>query len=56
MGECERCKRKIAAGSYDLHDYCAVCEKNLCESCMGEGCCGDVPAQSGMRQDNDNDG
>lgn len=43
---CERCRRDTSG--YDLHDYCARCGKNLCAVCMGNGCCGDTPAASGM--------
>jgi len=45
--ECERC-HKTTSG-YELHDYCAECGKNLCEDCMEKGCCGNVPASSGMQ-------
>jgi hypothetical protein len=47
--KCEQCHAKTQG--YDLHDYCAVCSKNLCDSCMANGCCGNVPARSGMDED-----
>lgn len=57
---CERCGAstpgftKDADGKEierDLFDYCAVCQLNLCEKCMAEGCCGNVPAKSGELAD-----
>lgn len=50
MRRCERCNRR-PEGEYDLHDYCAVCSKNLCEPCMEAGCCGHKPARSGAEED-----
>ncbi len=47
--ECERCHSK--SEGYNLFDYCAVCSTNLCPHCMAEGCCGNVPAESGMEVD-----
>ena len=47
--ECERCHSQ--ASGYNLFDYCAVCSTNLCPHCMAEGCCGNVPAVSGMEAD-----
>lgn len=47
--KCERCK--VEATGYDLHDYCALCSKNLCATCMANGCCRVKPARSGMGQD-----
>ena len=48
--KCERC------GAYPkgmrLLDYCAVCSTDLCDNCMLEGCCGNVPAISGSQEDN----
>ena len=38
--KCERCGKR--AEGYDLHDYCAVCGKNLCEACMHAGRCADA--------------
>jgi len=51
--KCERCDsaQKPVAGLYDLYDYCPSCGKNLCASCMAKGCCGKVPAVSGMGDD-----
>ena len=53
---CERCGAHPKG--YDLLDYCAKCSRNLCDRCMIEGCCGNVPATSGTKQDygdDDND-
>jgi hypothetical protein len=47
--KCERCR--VESKGYDLHDYCAVCSKNLCDGCMAKGCCRNVPALSGMAAD-----
>lgn len=47
--KCERCGK--ATSGYDLHDYCRSCSKNLCADCMGKGCCGKIPAESGMNDD-----
>lgn len=49
--KCERCGASVKG--WDLLDYCANCSKNLCESCMGKGCCGNVPAISGSAVDFD---
>jgi hypothetical protein len=52
-GQCERCgKRPVPVGEMDLGllDYCAVCSKDLCDECMAEGCCGNVPALSGTEE------
>lgn len=49
MQKCERCE--VLAEGYELLDYCVVCSKNLCDKCMQEGCCGEVPAISGMEAD-----
>lgn len=43
--ECERCTRDISGTG--KHDFCAICGKDLCKSCMEVGCCGNVPAISG---------
>jgi hypothetical protein len=53
--ECERCGAK-PQGEYGLHDYCAICSKNLCEKCMKEGCCKNKPAKSGAEVDDHEDG
>lgn len=53
MKECERCPATISGDNYQLFDYCVECSKNLCNDCMGNGCCGNVPALSGMEADND---
>lgn len=50
MTACERC-RKEPEGEYGLHDYCGACSKNLCPKCMAAGCCGRIPALSGMGED-----
>lgn len=53
MTEAKRCERCGAtspspdAGPYELFDYCAVCSRDLCDRCMADGCCGNVPALSG---------
>ena len=47
--QCQRCGKSTVG--YALHDYCFSCGKNLCEKCMAEGCCGAVPAVSGMHED-----
>lgn len=51
MSACERCGKKPDAYKHELHDYCAVCSKNLCRACMARGCCSIVPARSGMTAD-----
>lgn len=43
---CENCGK--ATVGYELHDYCAICSKNLCADCMAEGHCGNTPALGGM--------
>lgn len=55
---CERCGASAPplttgpfAGTPDTLDYCAECGKNLCDRCMQEGCCDDVPARSGLFED-----
>lgn len=56
MRNCERCGASPTASGSDLpnlHDYCANCSRNLCESCMAEGCCGYAPAVSGQEADDD---
>ncbi len=47
--KCEKCG--AVAKGYSLHDYCAVCSKNLCDDCMAKGHCGSVPAKSGNADD-----
>lgn len=47
-GECERCKKYVGSGDID---YCAHCSKDLCPECMGKGCCGYIPADSGLQAD-----
>lgn len=47
---CERCG--ATATGWDLWDYCALCSSNLCDSCMEHGCCGSIPAVSGLEEDN----
>jgi hypothetical protein len=44
---CERCGAP-PDGEFGLHDFCANCSINLCPTCMAKGCCGDVPARSGL--------
>ncbi len=58
MNPCERCGAQSPAArgnSYKLHDYCAVCGANLCTECMAKGHCGNVPALSGMADDDSDD-
>jgi hypothetical protein len=31
--------------------YCEVCSRNLCDECLAEGCCGNIPALDGERED-----
>lgn len=50
MKVCERCGTP-PTGTYELLDYCAKCSKNLCNGCMANGCCGNVPAKSGTEDD-----
>ena len=50
---CERCGAEPEG--YDLFDYCAECSQNLCSKCMRAGCCGSVPATSGMGEDDPED-
>ena len=40
-----------STSGFELFDYCAGCSKNLCPKCMQKGCCGHIPAESGMRAD-----
>jgi len=47
---CERCGA-MPSNQFGLWDYCAHCGKNLCDKCMAQGCCGHVPADSGMDED-----
>lgn len=49
---CERCGK--SAKGFELFDYCALCSKNLCPSCMAKGHCGQTPARSGMEADDGN--
>lgn len=35
--KCERCGK--ATDAYELFDYCAVCSKNLCPTCLRDGRC-----------------
>lgn len=56
---CERCgasKPHPGASPYDMLDYCAECSRDLCDRCMGTGCCGHVPALSGCDEDWEDDG
>ena len=45
--ECTRCG--ALSPERDFWDFCRLCSTNLCDSCMADGCCGHVPAQSGFR-------
>ncbi|MBE3072595.1 MAG: hypothetical protein IMZ67_06425 [Acidobacteria bacterium] len=44
--QCERCGAGPAGA--DLFDFCALCGQRLCDLCMAAGCCGQVPAISGL--------
>lgn len=46
---CEKCG--AAARGMRTLDYCAECHAALCDSCMANGHCGNVPATSGMERD-----
>ena len=39
--KCERCGSEPSSRSFELHDYCLSCSKNLCETCMKAGYCRD---------------
>lgn len=49
VNKCERCGAK--PGGFNLLDYCTDCSRDLCGDCMQLGCCGNVPAISGMAVD-----
>lgn len=56
MKVCERCNAStpnpdIGPLSFEDFDYCAECSRNLCDACMTDGCCGHVPALSGLEAD-----
>ena len=57
MKRCEKCNAVEPASdegssSFELFEYCGNCGKNLCPDCMEhKGCCGSVPALSGMDAD-----
>ncbi len=46
---CESCGASPAG--YQLLDFCAECSRDLCNRCMEAGCCGHVPAISGLADD-----
>lgn len=48
MDTCERCGKK-SKDKYGLLDYCDICSMDLCPQCMHQGCCGRIPALSGMK-------
>ena len=55
---CDECGAKTprpGANGFAILDYCAECSRDLCDACMEMGCCGNVPALSGMRIDGDED-
>ena len=54
MDKCERCP--ATCSGFDLFDYCAECGTNLCDACMAAGCCGNVPARSGLSDDHGEEG
>jgi hypothetical protein len=43
--KCEHCGGVDQTSTFD---YCAQCGKALCEECFDTGCCGHVPAKSGL--------
>lgn len=48
---CDRCSRQCE--NLDVHDtsfydWCAECKRHLCGPCFQDGCCGNVPAKSGL--------
>ncbi len=47
--KCDKCGANTQG--YELFDYCAICNKNLCPTYMQRGCCGNVPARSGEDED-----
>lgn len=47
MFECEECGVKAHQWP-DIYDFCVKCSRNLCDACMAKGCCGSVPAASGL--------
>lgn len=49
--KCEHPGCPVSTSGFDLFDYCATCGKNLCSGHMSAGCCGNVPAKSGMDAD-----
>lgn len=54
MKSCERCgaiRPSPDASPFADLDYCAECSRNLCDACMEKGCCGHVPALSGVETD-----
>lgn len=51
---CERCGAS-PEGEFGLLDYCAHCSRDLCDACMEKGCCGHVPAESGIADDSLNE-
>jgi len=51
----EKCERCGAIPQDGFLDECAVCRKELCENCMEAGCCGCVPAKSGLLDDDEED-
>ena len=55
MKKCERCGSR-PSGEFELLDYCAECSTDLCPNCMAEGCCGNIPAESGEADDDEEAG
>jgi hypothetical protein len=53
--KCERAGCPRTTSGYELFDYCKTCSKNLCSEHMKKGCCGKVPAESGMGEDDAED-
>jgi hypothetical protein len=42
----QRCR--CGAVAMILFDHCAVCHQTLCDECFHGGCCGTLPARSGI--------
>jgi len=48
--KCEKAGCRAVTQGYELFDYCTKCGRNLCADHMATGCCGSVPALSGMAE------
>jgi len=49
-GKCERCGYVPPEKHDGLIDVCIECGKQLCVTCMEEGCCDSTPAVSGIEE------